>query len=197
MLQGDELYNGLNDTLEGAKGLTKQVGEMKVAVGARADYLASADHYSQSSRSIFSAQIKPREDKYYMLEASNDIRKPIPVGSTKNSMSSLLYTFYIAKRFGDITFKGGLMETSGAAGVDFHAFEDRLTLSVDAFNLSGYDQFATQPQIRVTGRYYPQKYFYVYVGGDELLNSYYQTFYAGLGLLANEDDFKFFMARFF
>jgi phospholipid/cholesterol/gamma-HCH transport system substrate-binding protein len=203
LLKEDEVYNGINETLEGAKGLTKQVGAMRVAVGARADYLGTSNNYNSSTRSIFSIQVKPREDKYYMVELMNDTRKPIGTANSggylgsRGSLNSLLYTFYIAKRFGDVTFKAGLLESSGGGGVDFHAWDDKMTLSVDALNFSGYDQYATSPQIRVTAKYYIQKYFYVYAGGDELVNQYYRTFYAGIGILANEDDFKFFMARFF
>jgi hypothetical protein len=81
--------------------------------------------------------------------------------------------------------------------MDVHGWSDKLKLSVEAFNLSGYDQFATQPQIKVTGTFYPQKYLYLYLGGDELANQYYRTFFAGAGLMADEDDFKMLLARFF
>lgn len=196
LIQNDDIYTGLNETLEGTKNLTKQVGALKVALGARDEFIGSGDHYTQGSRSYFSIEIKPREDKYYMLELSEDIRKPLSGGS-RSSLSSLLYTFYIAKRYGNVTLRGGLMESSGGAAVDLHGWDDKLKLSVEAFNLGGYDQFSTQPQLKVTGTFYPQKYIYVYVGGDELLNQYYRTFFAGAGLMVNEDDFKFFMARFF
>lgn len=205
LIQDDEVYNGVTETLDGAKNLTKQTGALKIGVGARGEYIGSNQNYQQSSRSVFSLKITPREDKYYMFEVGNDIRKQSfnnatgsgasAVSITKNSAASLLYTFYIAKRFGNVTLKGGLIETSGGLGADLHTMNDKLMLSVDAFNLGGYDQFATQPQVRVVGKYYPQKYLYFYVGGDELLNQYYRTFIAGVGLLADEDDMKFFLGR--
>ncbi|MBI3582072.1 MAG: MCE family protein [Nitrospinae bacterium] len=196
LIQDDEIYAGLNETLEGTKSLAKQAGVLKVSVGARDEFLGSSDHYTQGSRSYFSIGIRPREDKYYMLELSNDIRKPL-VGGSRSTLSSLLYTFYIAKRYGNVTLRGGLMESSGGAAFDLHGWNDKLKLTVEAFNLGGYDQFSTQPQLKVTGTFYPQKYIYLYVGGDELLNQYYRTFFAGAGLMVDEDDFKFFMARFF
>lgn len=196
LIQDEEIYAGLNETLEGTKSLAKQASALKVSVGARDEYLGSGDHYTQNSKAYFSLGLKPREDKYYMLEVTNDIRKPV-IGGSKSSLNSLLYTFYIAKRFGNVTFRGGLLESSGGVGMDVHGWSDKLKLSVEAFNLSGYDQFATQPQIKVTGTFYPQKYLYLYLGGDELANQYYRTFFAGAGLMADEDDFKMLLARFF
>ncbi len=191
LIQDDEVYNGLNETLEGTKGMTKQVGAMRVGIGAR------AENYTdwQKTKSYFSIRVKPREDKYYMIEISDDIRRNMT--GPKNTLNSLLYSFYIAKRFGNVTLKGGLMESSGGLGVDLHGMDDKLMLSTDVFNFSGYDQFANSPQVKVTARYFPQKYLYVYIGGDELANKYYRTFFAGVGVMADEDDFKFFMARFF
>jgi len=191
LIQDDEVYNGLNETLEGAKGMTKQVGAMRVGIGARSEYYSAL----QKTKSYFSIRIKPREDKYYMIEVSEDVRRSFT--GPRNALNSLLYSFYIAKRYGNITLKGGLMESSGAVGLDLHGFDDKLTLSADMFNFSGYDQFANSPQVKVTARYYPQKYLYIYIGGDELANQYYRTFFAGVGIMADEDDFKFFMARFF
>jgi len=37
LVQEEEVYNGLNETLEGAKNLTKQTGAMKVGIGARVE----------------------------------------------------------------------------------------------------------------------------------------------------------------
>lgn len=62
------------------------------------------------------------------------------------------------------------------------------------FNLSGYDLNAENPQVKLIGRYYIQKYLYIYVGGDEMLNEYYRTYLAGIGLMVDEEDFKFLLS---
>ncbi|MBI5178128.1 MAG: MCE family protein [Nitrospinae bacterium] len=192
LVQEEEVYNGLNETLEGAKNLTKQTGAMKVGIGARAEYQSEM----QQSKSYFSIRVKPREDKYYMIEVSEDVRRNLGTGP-RNTLNSLLYSFYIAKRFGNVTIKGGLMESSGGVGLDLHGWEDKLMLTADVFNFSGYDNNAKSPQVKVTAKYFPQKYLFLYVGGDELANKYYRTFFGGIGIMADEEDFKFFMARFF
>ena len=190
LLQDDEVYTNINQTLEGASGMVKQVENLKIGVGARVE----RETETQRSKGYFSLRVKPREDKYYMLELSEDVRRPL---SVRNQLNAILYTFYIAKRFGNVTMKAGLLESSAGLGADLHAWDDKLELSVDAFNFSGYDALASNPQIKVTGKYYPQKYLYVYLGGDELFNSYYRTFFAGVGIMADEEDFKFFLGRLF
>lgn len=190
LIQEDEVYNNLNQTLESTNTLAKKVEHLKIGVGARMERETDA----QRSKGYFSIRIKPREDKYYMIELSEDVRRPL---SVRNQLNAVLYTFYIAKRYGDITMKAGLLESSAGLAADLHGMDDKLELSMEAFNFSGYDINSPNPQVKITGKYYPQKYIYVYLGGDELFNSYYRTFFAGVGIMADEEDFKFFLGRLF
>lgn len=198
LIQEEEIYDSLNktlkgaqETLAGAQGFMGRIDDIKIGLGLRSERLFD---YNQT-KSYFSIRIKPREDKYYLLEISEDVRRT-SLTSTRNTLNSLMYTFIVAKRFGDVTFKGGLMESSGGIGLDFHAWRDSITLSAALFNLSGYDLNAENPQLKLTGRFYIQKYLFIYVGGDELLNDYYRTYLAGVGLMVDEEDFKFFLSLF-
>lgn len=188
LLQDEEVYTNINQTLESTNGLVKKVESLKIGVGARVE----RETDTQRSKGFFTLRIKPREDKYFLFELSEDVRRPLAV---RNQLNAILYTFYIAKRFGNITMKAGLIESSAGLGADLHGWDDKMELSVEAFNFSGYDILAPHPQVKVTGRYYPQKYLYVFLGGDELANSYYRTFFAGVGIMADEEDFKFFLGR--
>ncbi len=190
LIQEDDLYNNLNQTLESTGSLAKKVENLKIGVGARVERQTD----TRRTKAYFSLRIKPREDKYYMIELTEDIRRPVV---TRNQLNALLYTFYIAKRYGNVTLKGGLVESSAGVGVDLYGWDDKAELNVDAYNFSGYDGFAVNPQVKITGKYHFQKYWYVYLGGDELFNDYYRTFFAGVGIMADEDDFKFFLGRLF
>lgn len=190
LIQDEEVYTNLNQTLESTNSLAKKVEHLKIGLGARMERQTDA----QRSKGYFSIRIKPREDKYYMIELSEDVRRPL---SVRNQLNAVLYTFYIAKRYGNITMKAGLIESSAGVGTDLHGWDDKLELSMEAYNFSGYDINSPNPQVKVTGKYYPQKYLYVYLGGDELFNSYYRTFFAGVGIMADEEDFKFFLGRLF
>ena len=189
LIQEDDVYENINSTLGGAQGLIGRVNDIQIALGIRSERYIEYD----ATKSYFSIKVKPREDKYYLLEISDDVRRD-DLLTTRNTLNSLLYSFIIAKRYGDLTLKAGLMESSGGVGLDFHAWRDSIMLSAAMFNLGGYDQNSKNPQLKLTGQFYIQKYLYIYIGGDEMLNEYYRTFFAGVGLMANEDDFKFLLS---
>jgi len=189
LIQEEDVYNNINSTLGGAQGFIGKVNALEIALGLRSERYIE---YNQT-KSYFSMRIKPREDKYYLLEITEDVRRR-DLTTTRNTLNSLLYTFIIAKRYGDLTLKGGLMESSGGIGFDFHAWRDSIMLSAAMFNLGGYDLDAKNPQLKLTGQIFLQKYLYFYIGGDEMLNEYYRTFFAGIGIMANEDDFKFLLS---
>ena len=189
LIQEDDVYDNINNTLGGAQGLIGRVNDIQIALGLRSERYIEYD----ATKSYFSIRVKPREDKYYLLEVSEDVRRN-DLLTTRNTLNSLLYTFIIAKRYGDLTLKAGLIESSGGIGLDFHAWRDSIMLSAAMYNLGGYDLNAKNPQLKLTGQLYIQKYLFIYIGGDEMLNEYYRTFFAGIGLMANEDDFKFLLS---
>ena len=189
LIQEEDIYNNINSTLGGAQGLIGRVNDIQIALGLRSERYIEYDQ----TKSYFSVKVKPREDKYYLLEISEDVRRT-DLTTTRNTLNSLLYTFLIAKRYGDITLKAGLIESSGGVGLDFHTWRDSIMLSAAMFNHGGYDANAKNPQLKLTGRFYIQKYLYMYIGGDEMLNEFYRTFFAGVGLMADEDDFKFLLS---
>ncbi len=188
LVQDEEIYENINETLSGAQGMLGKIDNIKIGLGIRAERLSK----QEKTKSYFSLRIKPREDKYYMFEITEDARRHDL--KVRNTVNSLLYTMLVNKRFGDVGLEAGLMESSGGVGLDFYAFRDSLRFSADLFNLSGYDNNSPNPQLKVTGRYYIQKYVYLYMGGDELLNDYYKTFFGGLGVMVDEDDLKFFFS---
>jgi len=189
LVQDEDVYDDLSKTLKGAKGMVNKIDNIQIGLGLRAE----GQTKTGKTKSYFSLRIKPREDKYYLFEITEDVRKAT-TNTTRNTLNSLLYTLLINKRYGDVGIKAGLMESSGGVGLDFYAWRDALQLSTEIFNFSGYDNNADNPQLKITGKLYFQKYLYISVGGDELLNDYYQTFFVGLGMMADEDDLKFFFS---
>ena len=187
LVTDEEVYNNLNDTLKGAKGMLTDVGNIGFYLGLRAE---RAIEWNES-RAYLTLKIQPRLDSYYLLEITNDARAPDPEdGSTNDALSDILYTAMVAKRFSDITLRGGLIESSAGVAADYHMLGDRLVLTTELFNLSGYDTSAPDPQVRAFARWNFMKYLYLYGGGDELLNDEYRTFFLGGGLMFDDDTLK-------
>ncbi|MBF0169934.1 MAG: MCE family protein [Nitrospinae bacterium] len=185
LINDEEVYDNLNATLLTAKKYLNKADEIRVAVGVRAERQTDTD----LNKAYASLKIIPREDKYYLLELAEDTRRT-DLTTTRNTINSLLYTLLMAKRFSDLTVRAGLIESSAGVGLDYHLFNDRIMASADLFNISGYDKNADRPQVKATLRWNFQKYLYLYLGGDEMLNDYYRTILFGGGVMFDEDDIK-------
>jgi len=186
LVNDEEVYDNLNKTLSGAGKFIGKAEELRISLGLRGEWQSQMDE----GKSFFSLKIEPREDRYYLLELSEDIRRDDDPAITRNTLNSLLYTITMAKRISDITLRAGLIESSAGAGVDLYMFGDKLMASVEAFNLTGYDNNTDNAQIKAQLRWNAQKYVYFYLGGDELLNEYYRTFLFGGGIMFDENVLK-------
>lgn len=185
LMTDEAVYDNLNNTLAGAKKFLNKAEEITLLVGIRGERQTEFDQ----TKSHVSVKLQPREDKYYLLEVSEDMRRQ-DLSTTRNTINSLLFTVLMAKRFSDLTLRAGLMESSAGGGLDYHLFDDRVTASLDLFNLSGYDKTAQSSQLKAQLRWNAHKYVYVYLGGDELLNEKYRSFLFGGGVMFDENDLK-------
>ncbi len=153
----------------------------------------------------FGARLLPRPDKYYLLELVSDPRgvdsvttdsvtSRLPDGSlqqtvttTKKNEDKLTFSAQIAKRYGAMTFRIGIIEGSGGAGADVHLFSDRLQLSANIYQFSRAFQAerltgSTQmlyPRAKVWLNYYFLQNFFVTTGADDFLNQWQQGNYPG------------------
>jgi phospholipid/cholesterol/gamma-HCH transport system substrate-binding protein len=112
------------------------------------------------------------------------------------------FSLQFAKRYGPVTFRIGLIESSGGGGGDLHLLDDRLKLSVSVYQFSRPDnpQF---PRAKLWADYTFFKYLYVTAGSDDFLNTWSQRRYPfgpkfaigqdvffGGGVVFTDDDLK-------
>lgn len=185
LVNDEAVYENLNTTLVGAKKFLNKADEVSLYVGIRGE----RQQDTKQTKSHVSVKVQPREDKYYLMEVSEDMRRQ-DLNTTRNTINSLLYSIQMAKRFSDVTIRAGLIESSAGAGVDYHLIGNKVMASVDIFNISGYDKDATSSQLKAQLRWNMHKYLYVYLGGDEMLNEKYRTFLFGGGIMFDDNDLK-------
>ena len=92
----------------------------------------------------------------------------------------------IAKRYRYLTLRGGLIQMSGGVGLDAHFFDDRLTLTGEAWDFSDDD-----PHLKFSGRFefYPGLFL---VGGyDHPLSDERSSPFFGGGLHFTDQDLKY------
>lgn len=185
LVTDEEVYDNLNNALVGANRLVNKTEDLRVYLGLRGERRPEMD----DSKAYVTLKLRPRMDKEYILELSEDTRRT-DLATTRNTLNSLLYTILVAKRYSDLTIRGGLIESSAGVGLDYHMLGESLVLTAEAFNLSGYDAGAPNAQVRAYLKWRFQKYLFLYAGGDELFNETYRTFLFGGGILFDDEDLK-------
>lgn len=189
---GDELASaitGVNDLLGAAN-------RTQMAFDFNGTYLNSV----KASKSYIGVRIQPGLDRYYELAVIDDPAGVVKLEGSRSgadadnlgASSVVEKTFYnetkftalYAKNFWDWTVKGGLIESSGGMGVDYHLFHRRLRLSAEAFDFG-------KTQLRASARMDLTHGLYLTGGlSDALDKKNARSAYVGAGLFLTNDDLK-------
>ncbi len=193
------VHDNLNKTITGINNYIDKTESFHTYLGYRTEYL----NQSSKAKSYFSLRIQPSVDKQYMIDLVSDPvgkrkkeTKETTVGGTttrtdETTMSeSFKFSVQIAKRFSDLMLRGGIIESTGGAGVDYYMLKDRVRLSLEAFDFTRKGK--AHAKAGATVRFY--KYFYLTGGYDDFLNKNYKSSYVGLGLEFNDDDIKYLLS---
>ena len=162
-----------------ARGFLGTLFGMKAYVGLRTEY----NVFSRLTRSYITAELHTRPDKFYLIELEKGPRGDYPDVSLtfdptvdpnhwiKRSVieDKIRFTFQFAKRFGWLTLRYGLKESTGGVGADADVvwWNRDLQLSVDAFDAT----FDKYPRVKLAAAYEVFKHVYLLGGIDELINS--------------------------
>lgn len=99
------------------------------------------------------------------------------------------FTAQLGYTLGDFQLRAGLIESSGGAGVDWHLFDRRLILSLEAFDFSRPDD--EDLHLRLTGRYHLTPSVYLIGGYDDPLVDEYESVFLGAGITWRDEDLKY------
>lgn len=215
VLTDERLGEKFGDAVEGVSDYYSQLNRLQVKLELRSEWLA----WQSGSKTYFGIKLLPRPDKYYLIEIVNDPRgvdtttnetvvTNTPTGSVTTqstrtvNQQQLAFSVEFAKRYGPVTFRIGLIESSGGLGADLHLLDDRLQVSVNLyqFNRPTQDVF---PRAKLWLNYSFLNHFYVTTGTDDFLNQWRGGHYPGgprfaigrdiffgAGLFFTDDDLK-------
>ncbi len=155
----------------------------------------------------FGARLLPRPDKYYLIELVSDPRgvdtvttdtiTVLPPGggppettqaTRRRNEDKLTFSLQVAKRYGPVTLRIGIIEGSGGAGADLHLFQDKLSLSASMYqfsrafqeaNVVGGTNTVPYPRAKVWANYYFMEHMFLTTGVDDFLNRWQQGQYPG------------------
>lgn len=190
-------HENLNKTLTSLNTYLGKAEAFKTFLSYRGEYLFDAE----DTKGYFSLRLQPKADKYYLLEIVDDPRGKRRTKTTETTTGgvttttkevttsdSLKFTAQVAKRFHDVTLRGGLIESTGGFGVDYYLFKDRLKLIFEAFD---FDR-ARNPHLRLGATYNLNKYFFITGGYDDFVSRVgLESLYLGLGFQFEDEDIKY------
>lgn len=190
----------LNNAIEGVNDFLGSANRMQTSIDLHSEFLAE----QSMTKSYFGVRLQPNFDRYYEIQVVNDPKGVVSRksttetsgGSSTTTDQTVIYkdqvkfTALFAKNFYDLTIKGGLMENSAGVGAEYKFLRRKLSVSMDAFNLSN-----SPPHLRANVRYNIAHGFYLTGGADDFINqSLYSTF-IGAGLDINNDDIAMLLSK--
>jgi phospholipid/cholesterol/gamma-HCH transport system substrate-binding protein len=221
LLADERLGEKLGNTLDGVSNYVDRLVKLQLQVELRSEWLLS----QSGAKTYLGLKLLPRPDKYYVFEVVNDPRgastqkvevvssqtgtnPPVTTTTTTQTYDERLrFSLEFAKRYGPVTFRIGVIESSGGIGTDLHLLDDSLKISFNLYQFSRPQ--ASLARAKFWADYRFLRYFYVTAGGDDVLNTWRSGRYPGgprfvvgrdvffgAGITFTDDDLKtlFFVA---
>ena len=198
LVTDESMYTSIDSAAKGIADYTSRVERLKTTIGFRSEYMFP------KFKNYFTLELVPRRDQYYILEMVSDPfgkysrteTTSTPPGSTtvtETYEDKLKFSLLFAKRYGNLAFRMGLMESTGGVGGDLFAFDDRVKFSLDAWNSNSKEPHNTRANVKATANVFLNKVLFLNAGLDNILNVDRRAGFIGAGLRFTDDDLKYFM----
>ena len=199
LVRDDSLINEVQGVAEGVNDFVQPLTRLQTIVGLRSEY----NFISNSLKTYIELRLQPREDRYILVQLVDDTRGVVSRTSTihtstnpnephqwrtteETTTDQLRFTLQLARRWGPFTFRFGITESTGGAGVDLHLFRDTLELRTDIFDFST----STLPRLRVALAYEVVRRAWLIGGVDDILNGPRTDYFLGAMLRFNDEDMR-------
>jgi phospholipid/cholesterol/gamma-HCH transport system substrate-binding protein len=208
LLTNDEFYQRVDRIAGKTEEFIDSTIGLGIQVGFQSDYLIQQN----SARSTFDLRLSPGEkDKYYSVGVTST---PVPTetetrtetvttqsGTTTTRVEEenvrtdeLKFNAQLARTWGPLTLRGGVIENTGGVGVDLRPI-DQLAVSAEAFDFGAEDGV----YLRSTGTIYPfhnpdstnpVNWIFINGGVDDILGVYERDFFFGAGVRFTDQDLR-------
>jgi len=207
LINEDETYTSLNETLGGINKALKKGEQLQVLVDIHGNYLSEVE----GTKGYVVLDIKPTPDKFYRLEVVDDPEgsrhwtdtftetTTTPPGTTTTTVTEevqyedkLKFSLELGRRFYDTVFRLGYIESSFGFGIDHFWSNDDLRVTLDVWDMDR----DVNPQVRIASSFRFMEYFHLDVGAEDLINDDRDpSIFVGLGLAFVDDDLKYLLAK--
>jgi len=200
LVNDDSLHTTVNEALTGINDYIAGSNKFKFYINYRGEYLTE----ESDVKSYLSLRIQPKSDYYYLLGLVDDpsgkvtiedkVTSTVPGGTVstheERTTENVKFDVQVAKRFHDLTLRGGIFESTGGAGIDYHLFNDNAKLTAEIFDFSK----EKDPNLKAKLDYNFYRHLFVTAGVDEILKSRERSFFMGGGIRFEDDDLKYLLA---
>ncbi|MCD6152688.1 MAG: MCE family protein [Syntrophobacterales bacterium] len=185
----------LDNSMAGIDRYISKAEQFRTFLSYRGEYLFDRS----DAKSYLELKIQPKEDKFYILGIVTDPRgrrttKEYTYSDgpsrkeTEWDRNKLLFNAEIAKRYKDVVLRGGLLESTGGAGIDYFAYNDNLKLTFEAFDFDA----DRDPHLKIFGEYRLFKHLYLTAGWDDFLSDEgNESPFAGFAIRFEDEDLKY------
>lgn len=184
---GEEAFNKVDKLLSN---FTKS----ELQFGMNAHYLLS-DEYVKTYVDI---NYLPDPSTYYMLSviSMDDYTQRDASGNYRDPQTHDSGKFYFSaqygKRYDDLLFRAGLIESTGGFGIDYFALHDDLKVTFEAYDFNAQNDLRDDSgHLKLGIRYRFLKHLEFYTGWDNFLNSKADNIYLGFGASFTEESMKY------
>jgi len=199
LLTDDKLIQDIEKVVSDVEEFTSTFSRTEVEVKFRTDYFIGRDAF----KTTVDFKLSPGPDKYYLLQliddplgkayrttrvtTTNDPRlPPVLVEDIAETTSEFKISAQFAKRWNWLTFRVGVIESTGGLGLDASWLDDTVGLKLDAFEF-GRDQY---PRMRLLAQWEFLEHFLLTAGIDDMLNAPARDWFVGLGIRFFDGDLK-------
>lgn len=199
LINDPTIHDNLNKTITGINTYIEKAENFHTFIGYRAEYLFD----TRNTKSYFSLRMQPKADKYYLIELISDpqgkrrkeTREITTSGGTTTTTEvkttdSFKFSIQIAKRFRDVVLRGGIIESTGGAGVDYYIFRDQVRLSLEAFDFNRKGRIHAKAGAQINFN----KYFFLTAGIDDFADMTRRSAFLGVGLQFEDEDVKYILS---
>jgi phospholipid/cholesterol/gamma-HCH transport system substrate-binding protein len=191
----------VNEAIDNVNNVIGPISRLQTEIGYHLEYLGTTHDF----KNYVSLTLKPRPDKYFLLEFVSD-SDPSPTFSTtttnvtaggvtttvvtdteKVDRNRLLISAEVAKSFYDFTFRGGLIESTGGLGIDYN--RGPFSLQFSAFDFINNEN--QNPHLKILASANITKGFYLLGGVDDFISKQHDPdWFFGAGIRFLDDDIK-------
>ena len=194
LVSADEFFTSGESAFKKVDKLLSNFTKSELQFGMNASYMLS-DEYIKTNVDI---NYLPDPSTYYMLSviSMDDYTQTDSSGNYRDPKTHDDGKFYFSaqygKRYDDLLFRAGLIESTGGFGIDYYAMKDKLKWTIEAYDFNAENDLRDDSaHLKLGMRYRFLKHLEMYVGWDNFLNSKADNVYLGFGASFTEDSMKY------